>query len=99
MTVASFPMSRYSDATVTLHDPHQKAEFRGIPRNSKFAPDVSPALHPGQILAAALWLADQPRNPASVIQILQDRFGLAHEEAHDAVVVAGRMQMLRRAFA
>lgn len=53
---------------------------------------------PLSVTLAAQWLADQPRNPAPVISILQDRFGLSHDEAHEAVILAGRMQAIRRAF-
>jgi hypothetical protein len=54
---------------------------------------------PNQITRAASWLADQPRNPVPVIPVLRGQFDLSVDEAHEAVVLAGRMRMLREAFA
>jgi hypothetical protein len=51
------------------------------------------------ITRAAQWLADQPHNPAAVIPALRGQFDLSIDDAHEAVVLAGRMRMLREAFA
>jgi hypothetical protein len=63
---------------------------------------VSPSgdtLRPERISRAAQWLADQSRNPVPVIPALRGQYGLSIDEAHQAVVLAGRMRMLREAFA
>jgi hypothetical protein len=62
-------------------------------------PSPETARNSGHITRAAQWLADQSRNPVPVIPALRGQFGLSIDEAHQAIVLAGRMRMLREAFA
>lgn len=52
-----------------------------------------------RILAAAQWYADQHRPPAPASAVLAERFNLTPEQAADAVLMAGRFSVLRRAMA
>lgn len=54
--------------------------------------------HSAQVEEAAIWFADQHPRPAPPIPALRDRFGLTPLEAVEAIRMADRMQMLRRAF-
>lgn len=49
--------------------------------------------------AAAQWLADQACNPVPVLPALQAKFDLTHDQALEAIALAGKMRLLREAFA
>lgn len=50
------------------------------------------------VTRAAIWLADQAQPPHPIVPALKDRFGLSAREACEAVALAERYRMLRRAF-
>jgi hypothetical protein len=54
--------------------------------------------HEQNVIAAALWLADQKEPPAMVVPTIRKRFSLSAKEACDACALAQKYRTLRRAF-
>jgi hypothetical protein len=62
------------------------------------AADLESVRHAARIERAAMWLADNPPSSTTVFDLLEEGFGCSRVEAHEAVILAGRMRMLRSAF-
>ncbi|MFP5078627.1 hypothetical protein ACLE20_15080 [Rhizobium sp. YIM 134829] len=56
--------------------------------------------HAPEVVTAARWLADQRQQlPRPLVPFLKRRFGVEPSAAIEAIDLAGRMLLLRRAFA
>lgn len=51
-----------------------------------------------QIEAAALWLSEQSETPQQVIHLLREKFGITAVQAAQALTLAKRYKINRRAF-
>lgn len=54
--------------------------------------------HSSAIEQAAIWFADQKEPPRPAVPALRDRFGLSTLEATEALAMAQRFRINRRAF-
>lgn len=57
-----------------------------------------PLPHTPEVVSAAQWLAEQDQPPAPIVPTLVERFNLHARHAAEAIDLAGRMRLLRRAF-
>lgn len=58
-----------------------------------------PLPHPPEVITAARWLADQRQQlPQPLVPFLKRRFAVEPSAAIEAIDLAGRMLLLRRAF-
>lgn len=54
--------------------------------------------HSAAVEEAAIWLADQQEPPRLAVPTLRARFGLSAQEACEAIAMAQRFRIVRRAF-
>ncbi len=54
--------------------------------------------HSESVLQAAMWFSELKELPSSAVPVLRERFGLSAVEACEALAMARRFQINRRAF-